>query len=126
MPFEEGVMCSLSQVMPKFAGVPRLAQVPLGIYIGVVALRTTWLNQRKIIYTNCPSYPYHRKSRGFIVMSANFLLATVAESKSGIYTYAQSYYGDILEIQGKLAGNPEIYTRTGTIGPPNGSPLWLR
>lgn len=57
-------------------------------------------------------------------MSASFIpntsLASIAESKSGIYTYAQSYYGNIVEIEGKLDGNSGIYTRTGnvdTVGP---------
>ena len=50
------------------------------------------------------------------VFIPNTSLATVAESKTSIYTYAQSYYGVLVEIQGKLDGNPQVYTRTGIEG----------
>lgn len=52
-------------------------------------------------------------------MSGNFLpntkLATIVQSEDAIFTYAQSYYGQILEVQGKLVGTPKIYTRTGDV-----------
>ncbi|KAJ8120045.1 hypothetical protein ONZ43_g3147 [Nemania bipapillata] len=52
-------------------------------------------------------------------MSGSFLpntcLATAAQTEESIFTYAQSYDNEIIEIQGKLSCSPKIYTRTGRV-----------
>lgn len=51
-------------------------------------------------------------------MSVTFLpntsIASSTRSKAAIFTYAQSYYGELIELQGKLSCNPEVYTKVGS------------
>src|SRR5271156_774383 len=63
-------------------------------------------------------HPDFQPALGKFIMSVflpNASFATTARSKAAIFTYTQSYYGEIIEIQGKLSCNPEIYTRTGNV-----------
>lgn len=43
----------------------------------------------------------------------NTALATCVVDKNGIYTYAQLYNGELVEIKGKLSGSVDVYQVTG-------------